>query len=326
MVTVPYAPRIGGIETVVRLYTRELKRLGHEVRVVTAEPADSSDPSVVRQPSVWRLWPEYSWADVVLLHGPTVRLGWPALLRRRPTHLLLHIPPDLAGPITPSRLFRRWLTARCSVLTVSDALGRWSGVTGYTPLPNPYDDELYHSPSDATRDRDVVFVGRLVPIKGVLDLVDAMGILAARGRRYTLTVVGGGPEADELARRVQSSGLGDQVCLAGRLPDPQLSTVLRRHRVIAIPSKYPEAFGVVAMEGIAAGCVAVGADSCGLPEAIGPCGVTFPMHDVAALADSLERVLETPGEWERLRAGAADHIAVHTPAAATARLLAAVQS
>jgi glycogen synthase len=51
----------------------------------------------------------------------------------------------------------------------------------------------------------------------------------------------------------------------------------------------------------------------GLPEAIGPCGITFPNGDVNALSDAVERLLTQPDERERLIAEGPRHLVQFQP-------------
>ena len=86
---------------------------------------------------------------------------------------------------------------------------------------------------------------------------------------------------------------------------------LNRHRILVVPSRYNEPFGIVALEGIACGCVVVGSRGGGLKEAIGPCGDTFRNGDAADLARVLGRLLRRPElDAEPLRQ-AAGHLARH---------------
>ena len=97
--------------------------------------------------------------------------------------------------------------------------------------------------------------------------------------------------------------------------------ILNRHRVLVAPSLYNEPFGIVALEGIACGCVVVGSAGGGLKEAIGPCGETFRNGDAADLARVLGRLLRHPeGDPEYLR-HCGDHLASHTSARVAAAYL-----
>jgi glycosyltransferase involved in cell wall biosynthesis len=85
--------------------------------------------------------------------------------------------------------------------------------------------------------------------------------------------------------------------------------LLNQHRILVVPSRWPEPFGIVAVEAIACGCVVVGSVEGGLPEAIGPCGLTFPNGETEALAGVLQQLLTNPNKLAALRANAAAHLA-----------------
>ena len=107
--------------------------------------------------------------------------------------------------------------------------------------------------------------------------------------------------------------LNDQVIFAGWKREDELVILLRQHKILVVPSRYDEPFGVVALEGIACGCVVVGSCGGGLPEAIGPCGITVPNGDADALAQALEQLLLDPNEQKRLLIRAPEHLARFHP-------------
>src|SRR6185312_15136232 len=84
---------------------------------------------------------------------------------------------------------------------------------------------------------------------------------------------------------------------------------------MVVPSVWEEGFGVVALQGVACGCVVVASHTGGLPEAVGSCGLTFPMGDSAALADRLAELLTDDEKRLQLQAGASAHLARHQPRA-----------
>jgi glycosyltransferase involved in cell wall biosynthesis len=176
-------------------------------------------------------------------------------------------------------------------------------------IPNPYDDSVFNVRSTSTPRGDLVFVGRLVSEKGLDILLEALASLAAHGLHPTLTIVGSGPELRAVEALAESFGIGAQVTFAGAKRPEEVAQVLGQHRILVVPSRYDEPFGVVALEGIGCGCVVVGSAGGGLPEAIGPCGVTFPNGDIDALAAALEKLLRDEGECARLRANAPQHLA-----------------
>jgi glycosyltransferase involved in cell wall biosynthesis len=179
-------------------------------------------------------------------------------------------------------------------------------------IPNTYRAEIFKEYSDVIRDLDIVFVGRLVSDKGVSDLIDALGQLGQAGFRPRLSIVGEGPERPAILTRVEELGLAPQVTFTGIKRGPDLAKFVARHRVMAVPSRWEEPFGIVALEGIACGCVVVGTGLGGLPEAIGPCGVTVPNADPSAMARALRSLLEDDGLRAGYRSGAPAHLARHS--------------
>src|SRR6202021_2623014 len=87
-----------------------------------------------------------------------------------------------------------------------------------------------------------------------------------------------------------------------------LARLLNAHRLIVIPSIWQEPFGIVALEGMACGCVPVGSAGGGLCDAIGECGDTFPNGDIEALADILRKLLQSPERQTALRLRAGNHL------------------
>ena len=165
-------------------------------------------------------------------------------------------------------------------------------------------------------------MGRLVSDKGVDVLLQALAELKHEGIVPNLTVVGSGPEEEMLRRQTVNLQVAEQVSFVGVKQGQELVDLLNSHRIMVVPSRVTEGFGLVALEGIACGCVVVGSSGGGLPEAVGPCGVTFPNGDVAALKAILVRLLQSPDQLVTYRRHAAEHLAKHRPADVAQRYLA----
>ena len=74
------------------------------------------------------------------------------------------------------------------------------------------------------------------------------------------------------------------------------------------PSHYEEPFGIVALEGLACGCLPLVSERGGLPEVIGNHGFTFPNGNAEALADRLQKILGNMARARSRLAGAEDHL------------------
>lgn len=313
-----FAPSVGGIETVGALLALEFVNLGHEVIVVTQTPGKDSEPReyrVIRQPSAIQLWRAVSWGNIFWHNNLSIRTIWPSVLLRRPLAITHHgsycrqpIGPDLVQRV------KHMVVGRTTSIAVSKAVANCFH-TPSTVIPNPYDARAFRPPTkDTERSQDLVFVGRLITEKGVDLLLQALHWLRSRRVFPSLTIIGNGPERAKLERLTARLGLFEQVSFAGAKRGEELVNLLHRHKILVVPSRYNEPFGIVAVEGIACGCVVVASSGGGLPEAIGPCGITFPNGDVEAMGQTLEKLLLRPDERQHLLGGAASHLSKFEPA------------
>jgi len=110
---------------------------------------------------------------------------------------------------------------------------------------------------------DVVFLGRLTTLKGGDELIRATRLASDRiGRPVTVTVAGEGPGRAALERL--SASLGVQASFAGWVDDGGKADLLSRAALLAIPSLWPEPFGLVGLEAAAFGVPAIGFDVGGI--------------------------------------------------------------
>jgi glycogen synthase len=311
-----FLPMIGGLELGAAHLAGELTRLGHEVAVLTTTAADSPDRfpfRVIRRPGPWETLRWMRWCDVV--HQPNLSLRgiWPRLFVHRPwvvSHHSWYRRPDRR--IAWQDRLKRWLLPfMAGSIAVSQVIA-----DDLTPRPqviaNAYQDRLFRRLPGAERTAGLTFVGRLVSDKGADVLIDAVALLARDGLRPGLTVIGDGPEREPLEEMARRLGVADQVRFLGPRTGEELVRLLNEHPILVAPSRYREPFGIVALEGIACGCAVVGSADGGLPEAIGPCGRTFPNGDAGALARVLGEMLRDPAQVEALLRQAPEHLARHT--------------
>jgi glycosyltransferase involved in cell wall biosynthesis len=315
-----FLPHVGGLEIHVAHLAAGLQAAGHDVVVVTQTPAaerDTESYQVVRRPGVRELLRWTRWCDVFFQANVSLRGIWPLALFRRPwvvSHHSWYRRPDGSVALR-DRLKRGLLRFAAGSIAVSEAVNRDLGGE-CTVIANAYRDDLFRVLPGTRRDRELLFVGRLVSDKGVDVLLDALALLRREGFTPALTVAGVGPERQPLEARAERLGVADQVSFVGARTGEDLVELMNRHRVLVVPSRYREPFGLVALEGIACGCLVVGSEGGGLPEAIGGCGLTFPNGDAAALADALRRALAAEAEGRGPgAAGVAEHLARHSTAA-----------
>ena len=314
-----FYPRIGGTETAGMTLAKGLCERGYQVTVVTTTAGSNEDAAfpfaIVRQPGAARLLRLFQAADLVWHNHVSLRLLWPLSLVRRPLVLVHHCP--LETDTGPGPRFGDLKRAACRLghnAFVSNAYRKSARLSGPV-IYNAYDEANFHAWPDVERDRDVVFLGRLVREKGADILVDALALLAAGGTRLRATIIGSGPQQEELQAQAAAHGLADLVEFRGTLRGEALSRTLARHRVMAMPSRWFEGLPISAVEALACGCVVVGADSGGLPEAIGACGLVVARNSAPDLAAALKRLTVDTRLYENCTVQIAQHLKLFGKAA-----------
>jgi glycosyltransferase involved in cell wall biosynthesis len=157
------------------------------------------------------------------------------------------------------------------------------------PAPRP--------PAAAERPRRILYAGRVVGAKGLDVLLRAMRTLDAE-----LVVCGDGHELARMRTLAQRTGIAARVSFRGWLPPAELARELASAAVVAVPSLWPEPFGLVGLEAFGAGTPVVASATGGIPDWLhdGVTGIAVPPGDDGALAAALSRLLDDPAERERL--------------------------
>jgi len=220
---------------------------------------------------------------------------------------------DHCGSRVPSSFLRRLnITSRSSEFT-----GHWVAPSSFTanwlkrrgmdprnvhvvgnpqPAPPPFQEP---NPNPGP---DVLFLGRLVANKGCDVLLRAATRLPASTR---ILIAGDGPERARLETLAIGLGLVDRTVFLGWAPPEQVMGLLDSVRVLAIPSLWPEPFGLVALEAYASSRPVVASAVGGLADLVidGVTGRLVPPDDPARLALALEGYLQDAAA--ALRAGQA---------------------
>lgn len=311
-----FHPLTGGLENVVLDLSTEFQRLGHPTTVITLTPAEAPDAfpfRVLRRPGFFRQLMAMRRADVVLMFNVSLKGVLPWLFSGRPLVVSHHTPN------TNDRLGRlkAWVARRLAKGNVACSTWLARQFVGAVSIPNPYNDTLFRSTQPwVFRKRDIAFVGRLVSDKGADLLLEALAMLRDDGHLPGLTIIGAGPEEAALRRQTRELDLEEQVVFAGEKKGIELAGLLNEHRYLVVPSRWAEPFGLVALEGLACGCIVIGSQDGGLPEALGDFGLTFPNGDVRALALRLKMALEKTVKYLPEPEQLATHLRRHERAAA----------
>ena len=201
-----FLPNIGGVELATDSIARALVMQGHMVTVVTYTTSPDIDHlpyHVIRKPTARRLFAAVLASDVFFHNNISLRAAWPLLFARRPWVVVHHIylrhdPATLRPTEKIKRIALRWARS----IAVSAAVARDLPVPADV-IPSAYRDDLFRVTNHGERSCDLVFVGRLVPIKGTALLISAVARLGQRGLRPRLRVIGSGPEEPRLRQQAE---------------------------------------------------------------------------------------------------------------------------
>lgn len=127
----------------------------------------------------------------------------------------------------------------------------------------------------------VLFLGRDEPRKGRSVLLEASSYL---GKEVRLSLTGNAP--------ANFSSTGADVVFLGTLSEVEKTVQLARSMVLCAPSLGGESFGIVLIEGLAAGCSVVASDIDGYRQALGGHGTLVRPGNAGELADAITRVLQ----------------------------------
>ena len=217
----------------------------------------------------------------------------------------------LAGETRRRDAIRRVLTGADAVLTVGADLRErviemgvaadrvtafWRGVD--TGTFHPGDRRAARARLGLADGRLALWVGRMVPVKGLDVLLSAWPSVVRSRPDARLCLVGSGPELGRLSRLAERAGLAGTVVLPGSRPQEELADWYRAADVTVLPSR-SEGIPNVLLESLACGTPFVASDLVGVRE-IGPCDGCdrVPPGDSGALAEALRRRLEAPSHAE----------------------------
>ncbi len=334
---------VGGVERVLGEVSTRLADRGHEVTLICS--GRSSGRSIaglhierVRRAGVVMRAPIAAFAsrmrsDSDIVHVPaTYPFTTPTVLRRAehlgvPAVLDFHFEPD------PGTRFGRLAAAAYraigppayaladAVLVRSHAYADLSPSLYAVPaarrhiIPNGIDPKVFHPNGDIAPDAPILFVGRLVPYKGLDILLTALRLLP---HAPPLVVVGDGPMRGPL--EAMARHLRVNARFIGAVRDEELPALYQQARLTVLPSvTRQECFGISLIESMACGTPVVASDLPGVGDVARRGGLTAVPGDARALALAISDALH-PGALPRGQALAKRIHAEYAWEAVTTRL------
>lgn len=147
--------------------------------------------------------------------------------------------------------------ARAVLVLSSEEVRQWTAIfprTRFAMVSNPFSPSPGSGPHRAEPGPGirVLFSGRLMPEKGLYDLLEAMALVVGQ-EECTLLIAGEGAIEGDLRRRVADLGLQDRVEFLGFLDQEELGAVYARADMLVLPSYYGEGFPTVISEAMSHG-------------------------------------------------------------------------
>ena len=336
-------PHIGGVEVHAARFLPEMRKRGFEFAVLTSpgerdlpardeaqgipvhrlrfeEALSSREPARIARMrgqvmDVLRTFRP----DLVHLHLTDAAVLFHLLTRAAyPCPMLLSLRVTLEGELNraESLMFKAlsaadWITANSSAVLAGlheqlPATASHSSVVLNALDPSP----LAPTPLPFTRPV-LLLLGRVVREKGFDLALEALPAILRRHPQARLVVAGAGPALPELQALISSCGLQEHVRLLGWVEPEQVPALINTATLVLVPSRWREAFGLVALQGASQARPVVAARVGGLPEVVadGETGLLVPKEEPAALAEAVLKLLAEPelairlGEQGRRRAG-----------------------
>lgn len=256
--------------------------------------------SLAAFPELWR-------ADVIHCHQRAVLMSSLAALFGRATRKKVFVTDlggggwDLSGYVNTDR----WYHGHLHISEYSRQVHGHDGKPWASVILGGVDTDRFSPDSSVARDGTVVFTGRLLPHKGVADLVEAIP------QEMRLEIIGSPADPKYLDVLHRLAG-GKQVDFRHGCSDEELIRAYRRALCVVLPSVYrspygvetrvPELLGQTPLEGMACEAPAIVTDVASLPEVVrdGETGFVVPPNDPAALREKLLWLRDHPAEARRM--------------------------
>lgn len=312
-------PTRSGVARTVGLLEGGLRARGHDVVVVSGTGSRRLVLGEFRVSGFAARWPSLlrrlHSCDVVNVHGPapTVSDVFFLLLRtvpgvQRPAVVYTHHSSiEIAGLARASHAYnefhRRLVGCADRAVVSTESYRRVLQAATAVPIsvvPWGVDGARFRHSRVRRRPHEplrVLFVGQMRPYKGIDVLLRAVADTGA----LRLTLAGWGRLGERYRR---ACARRDDVCFVGVVPDDRLAWLYASHDVVVLPSlTEAEAYGLVLVEGMAAGCVPVASDLPGVRDVAGPTGLLSPPGDAEALRRQLLRLAQDRELLNRLSWG-----------------------
>lgn len=141
----------------------------------------------------------------------------------------------------------------------------------------------------------ILFVGRLVEEKGVLDLYEAFKIIVRNVQHATLRIVGAGPLENTIRKLIQKDGFQD-IATIGHKSYQEMPDIFKQADILCVPSKkiktWEEQLGMVFIEAMASGVPIVSYDTGVIKSIVEKGGIIVSENDTSGIAAAITQLIE----------------------------------
>lgn len=185
------------------------------------------------------------------------------------------------------------------IIAVSEAAAAASHINSANKIqiiPNPVDIKRFSAPRQAGSQIETIkFLGRLVPRKGCMILLQALDLLKSTGKLpadLQIEIGGTGPLLAKLEQYAKAKALTDQISFKGYIEESNKPGFLQTADIAVYPSSGGESFGIVLIEAMAAGAITLGGNNTGYACVMGKeSSQLFDTKNAQDLADKLAVLL-----------------------------------
>jgi glycosyltransferase involved in cell wall biosynthesis len=163
------------------------------------------------------------------------------------------------------------------------------------PLEMPFGSKAAVQQYLGSKQPYLLFVSQWRPHKGILTLIQAFDRFKDQtGLPHQLVLVGKQSALEETVKEALAQAkYAQDILTPGFVPDEILPALYHHATLHVLPSEY-EGFGMTILEAYVYGTPVVAADNSSIPEVVGDAGLLFPTGDVAALANRLAEIAQSP--------------------------------
>lgn len=147
----------------------------------------------------------------------------------------------------------------------------------------------------------MVFVGRIDVAKGVGRILNIASQLQAAEVKFTIDMIGGGPEQERFEELARNNGITDFIHFHGWLPRDQVDAFYGKAHFILFPSSSSEGWPKVLSEAMAYGAVPITSDVSSIPQYLTQfnTGRFLPPDDISSFVNTLIEYHQDPERWKR---------------------------